>query len=102
MPELPIILAGPLLRRVEPRLVSIWMAFSEPQHVELNLWSEVIKTQKTSTVYEPEIPPDYTFSVDTERIGTHFHIAYISFSIELPKLPLVPNLIFFTVSVLRM
>jgi len=94
MPELPIILAGPLLRRVEPRLVSIWMAFSEPQHVELNLWSEVIKTQKTSTVYEPEIPPDYTFSVDTERIGTHFHIAYISFSIELPKLPLVPNLIY--------
>lgn len=94
MAELPIILAGPLLRRVEPRLVSIWMAFSEPQHVELNLWSEVIKTQKTSTVYEPEIPPDYTFQVDTECIGTHFHIAFISFFIEAPKLPLVPNLIY--------
>ncbi|SJM90735.1 conserved hypothetical protein [Crenothrix polyspora] len=94
MPELPIILAGPILRRVEPRLVAIWMAFSEPQHVELNLWSEVIKTQKTSDVYEPEIPPDYTFSINTDRIGTHFHIAYIALVIEAPKLPLVPNIIY--------
>lgn len=94
MAALPQILAGPILRRVEPRLVTIWMAFSEPQHVELHLWSEIIKTQKTSTVYEPEIPPDYTCTIDTQRIGTHFHIAFITLNIEAPKLPLVPNLVY--------
>ncbi len=94
MADLPIILAGPILRRIEPRLVSIWMAFSEPQIVELNLWSEVIKTQKTSTLYVPEIPPDHIFTVSTVRIGTHFHIAFIPYEIEAPKLPLLPNLIY--------
>jgi len=94
MPDLPIILAGPILRRVEPRLLSIWMAFSEPQTVELNLWSEVIKTQKTSTLYVPEIPPDYTSSVSTVRIGTHLYISLILLEIEAPLLPLVPNQIY--------
>ncbi|MFA5327640.1 MAG: hypothetical protein WC384_07605 [Prolixibacteraceae bacterium] len=94
MADLPIILAGPILRRVEPRLLSIWMAFSEPQVVELNLWSEVIKTQKTSTLYVPEIPPDHIFTVSTVRIGTHFHIAFLAYEIEVPKLPLVPNIIY--------
>ncbi|MDB4583106.1 hypothetical protein N9164_08140 [Draconibacterium sp.] len=70
------------------------MAFSEPQHVELNLWSEVIKTQKTSTLYVPEIPPDHTFTVDTVKIGTHFHIAFLAYEIKTPKLPLLPNIIY--------
>jgi hypothetical protein len=70
------------------------MAFSEPQHIELHLWSEVIKTQKTSTVYEPEIPPDYTYNIDTQRIGTHLHIAFMAMTIDAPLLPLVPNLIY--------
>src|SRR5690349_11308000 len=94
MAALPQILAGPILRRVEPRLVTIWMAFSEPQHIELHLWSEIIKTQKTSTVYEPEIPPDYTATTDTQRIGTHFHIAFITLNIEAPKLPLVRDQVY--------
>lgn len=94
MAELPIILAGPILRRVEPRLVSVWMCFSEPQHVELNIWSEVIKTQKTSTVYVPEIPPDYVVSADTRRISMNFHIAFVVLTIDPPKLPLVPNIIY--------
>jgi hypothetical protein len=35
--QLPLILAGPIIRRVEPRLVSVWMAFSEPATVTLSV-----------------------------------------------------------------
>jgi hypothetical protein len=33
-----LVLAGPLLRRVEPASVSVWVALSEAGVVELGLW----------------------------------------------------------------
>ena len=94
MAELPVILAGPILRRVEPRLVTVWMCFSEPQHSELQIWNEVMKTEKTAALYEPPRAPDYSVTTDTQRIATHFHIAFITLTIEVPKLPLTPNIIY--------
>lgn len=38
--NLPPILAGPLLRRVEPTLVCVWVALSIPRTIELGLWTE--------------------------------------------------------------
>jgi hypothetical protein len=32
MAELPFTLAGPILRRVEPRLVAVWVALREPRY----------------------------------------------------------------------
>ena len=38
---IPLILAGPILRRVEPGLVSVWLALSEAatMNLTLNLWA---------------------------------------------------------------
>jgi len=36
--ELPLMLAGPILRRVEPTLVSVWVALSEPGTIRVTLW----------------------------------------------------------------
>jgi len=101
MANLPIILAGPILRRVEPRLVTIWMAFSEPQHIELQIWAKIIKTERPKEadplplrLFEPEESPDFTYSTDTQRIGTHFHIAFIAYEIPQQHLPLVPNFVY--------
>jgi hypothetical protein len=35
---LPLMLAGPILRRVEPTLVSVWMALSDPATIRITLW----------------------------------------------------------------
>lgn len=35
MSELPLILAGPILRRVTPKLISVWIALSESAKVKL-------------------------------------------------------------------
>jgi len=40
---LPFVLAGPILRRVEPKLVSVWIAFSRPANVTITLWEGRVK-----------------------------------------------------------
>lgn len=40
MDNLPLILAGPILRRVEPQLVAVWVALSHECGVQLSLWEE--------------------------------------------------------------
>ncbi|MDQ4097146.1 MAG: hypothetical protein M3144_04680, partial [Actinomycetota bacterium] len=39
MDELPFLLAGPIVRRVEPHLVSVWVATSAPCSVRLKAWA---------------------------------------------------------------
>ena len=36
--ELPLLLAGPILRRVDPGIVSVWTAFSSPAEVTLEVF----------------------------------------------------------------
>src|SRR5262245_26189799 len=36
--EWPLILAGPIVRRVEPKLASVWVALKEPATVRLDVW----------------------------------------------------------------
>ncbi len=42
--DLPLLLAGPILRRVEPGLVSVWVALSEQCDVRLQTWEGLVKT----------------------------------------------------------
>jgi hypothetical protein len=89
---LPLILAGPILRRVEPRLVSVWMAFSEAQtDISLRLWHG-----RPSGKNEPLFSTDAaqlsaTSPISTKRIGTHLHIALVVLEIVVPELPLTPG-----------
>jgi len=36
--DLPLILAGPIVRRVEPELATVWVALRERRHVKLDVW----------------------------------------------------------------
>lgn len=104
MPQLPIVLAGPILRRVEPRLVTVWMAFSEPQHLELQLWNGIITTlvpKATDLPSEQLLPPADSpplllpaCAADTLEVGRHLHVAVIAYEIPANKLPLVPNILY--------
>jgi hypothetical protein len=40
---LPLVLAGPILRRVEPKLVSVWIALSRPASITITLWQGRVK-----------------------------------------------------------
>ncbi|SFS14098.1 hypothetical protein SAMN04487846_2847 [Microbacterium sp. cf046] len=40
--DLPLLLAGPILRRVEPNLVAVWVALSEMASVRLSVWEGLV------------------------------------------------------------
>ena len=101
---LPLILAGPILRRVEPTLVSAWVALSAPFHVQITLWEGLVKDDGEGLITEDNdilfhtaqpilLPTGGQPAVDQAnsiRIGDQLHIAVVTF-----KLPgtnaLLPN-----------
>jgi hypothetical protein len=69
--ELPLILSGPILRRVEPGLVSVWVALSKACAVQLSLFEGLAKAGDT-----PKFSRDAD-KVDTVAIGDKLHIAVV-------------------------
>ncbi len=81
---LPQILAGPILRRVEPTLVTVWVALSEERQVQLSLWEGLVKDDGASLLFnvsQPIIKPE-TDLAKTIRIGDHLHIAVVAFKLS--------------------
>jgi hypothetical protein len=75
--ELPLILAGPILRRVEPNLVSVWLALSKKASVKLKLF----RGQATSDSVDNILitgPAEQTI-----RIGDNLHIAVVTIKIPI-------------------
>ena len=68
---LPLLLAGPILRRVDPNLVSVWLALSEPAKVSLVVY-EGIATAANATPFVTSAPED------TWRLGDKLHLALVS------------------------
>ena len=68
--ELPLILSGPILRRVEPGLVSVWVALSKACSVQLSLFEGLAKAGDT-----PKFSRD-TDTSDTIAIGDFITEAY--------------------------
>lgn len=75
---LPLLLAGPILRRVEPTLVSVWVALREPATVSLSIWEGRV-TAGSGNVLRTSEPP----GVRTLRVGQQLHIAVAL--IKIPK-----------------
>ena len=69
MKELPLILAGPILRRVEPKLVAVWVAVKESCKVKLTVYQGIGKVSKLSKAV-----PVAEAEADTIRIGDQLHI----------------------------
>ena len=75
--DLPLLLAGPIVRRVEPTLASVWVALSEPATVTLRIWEGRV-TQGSGNVLNTSDP------TRTLRAGDKLHIA-------LPLIKILPT-----------
>ncbi len=75
--DLPLLLAGPIVRRVEPTLASVWVALSEPATVTLKIWEGRVSTGSGNVLNTGDPTP-------TLRIGDELHVA-------LPLIKLLPT-----------
>ena len=66
---LPLVLAGPILRRVEPNLVSVWIALDRAATVTLTLWQGRTKSGAADHLIRAD-PPTATL-----RFGARLHVA---------------------------
>ena len=67
--SLPLVLAGPILRRVEPNLVAVWIALSRAASVSLTLWEGRTRAGAVDHLLrsDPATP--------TLRCGEQLHVA---------------------------
>ncbi len=81
---LPLLLAGPIVRRVEPRLVAVWVATSEARDVRLDVWQGTVAASTSE-------PPAATGTRATLRVGAALHVAVVTAEIQPPLAPLNPG-----------
>jgi hypothetical protein len=77
---LPLILAGPILRRVEPNLVAVWVALHEPAGLRLSIWENQVQAadaDEASAWFRSPNP------VDTLRVADGLHLAVVT--LRLPE-----------------
>lgn len=75
--DLPLLLAGPIVRRVEPALASVWVALSKPATVTLKIWEGRVSTGSGNVLNVSDPTP-------TLRIGDELHVA-------LPLIKILPT-----------
>ncbi len=82
--ELPLLLAGPILRRVDPGLVSVWTAFSSPAEVTLEVFEGRVAYDTTNPVFassadppDPNAPPPFP-GAEAIRVGEHLYLSLVS------------------------
>jgi hypothetical protein len=66
---LPLVLAGPILRRVEPNLVSVWLALSAPASVVITLYQGRTKAGTLDHLFRSDPP------TPTLRCADRLHVA---------------------------
>ena len=78
---LPLILSGPILRRVEPSLVAVQVALSQSCTVKLSLWENQIKTSdaKDTNIWFRSPDP----GAKSVRIGDQLHMCVVT--VRLPE-----------------
>jgi hypothetical protein len=77
MATLPVVLAGPVVRRVEPEHASFWIALSEPGDVAANVW--VGRQRSTGAgLADPGGNVVATGTASTRRFGAHLHVAVVT------------------------
>jgi hypothetical protein len=66
---LPLILSGPILRRTEPRAVTVWLALKEPRTVTLRIYGRD---------NEGEFFERFAGTRRTVRLGDHLHVVAVT------------------------
>ena len=84
--NLPLILAGPIVRRVEPELVSIWVALSQARTIELGLWTGPVTADSDTGVFGNSTA-EHTSTTNSIRIGDKLHLAVAVLDLSADPLP---------------
>ena len=90
MGDLPLVLAGPILRRVEPRLVGVWMALSQPRALLLSVF-EGREQAGTGTGLFPGGQPKLRGALNTLRVGDNLHVGVVVAELDEVEQPLLPG-----------
>ncbi|WP_045224495.1 hypothetical protein [Methyloterricola oryzae] len=79
--DLPLILAGPILRRTEPNLVSVWLALRESADITLSIWDGLQShSESMPTALASSAPQRST------RLGKALHLAVVTLVTPAPGL----------------
>jgi hypothetical protein len=89
--NLPLILAGPIIRRVEPTLVAVWVALAESRTVELGIWTGIANAGSSGVLFG-NASAAHRGSASSIRIGVKLHIALVT--IDLTASPLIPGQVY--------
>lgn len=82
--DLPLVLAGPIIRRADAGLVAVWMAFSAPANLELRVWEGRVALDTTNPIFvssedpaDPSAPPPRP-GAEAIRMGEHLYIGMVT------------------------
>jgi hypothetical protein len=90
---LPLVLAGPIVRRVEPRRASFWIALSEPGQVGATVFSgPQVASGAAGEVMSNNSPIGTAAPVATRRFGQHLHVAVVT--VRFDTTALVPGTLY--------
>src|SRR5262245_57375873 len=89
---LPLMLAGPVLRRTEPTLMTVWVALSEKATVAIRIWDGQAHDSGPDSLFTTDLPAIQPLanSAPTVRVGDHVHLAVVTFKLN-PANALLPN-----------
>lgn len=91
---LDLVLAGPIVRRVEPRLACFWIALSQSASVTVTIWQGIQVAGGTPGTVASGNASVASATVETRACGKHLHVALVTVKIDAPALPLQPGTIY--------
>ncbi len=92
---LPLILAGPIVRRVEPRSCSVWVALRDASgEVRLTVWRGLQTAGAVAGQVASGNAPVGTAVVATRQFARKLHVALVTISLAPPQPPLEPGTIY--------
>jgi hypothetical protein len=74
---LPLVVAGPIVRRIDTRFCSFWVALSSPATVTADVWAGIQQSQAVGVV-SSGAPKVATGSAPTVRFGERLHVAVVT------------------------
>ena len=92
---LPTVLAGPIVRRVEPTLCSFWIALSDPSDaVTATVWRGLQTAGASAGTVASGDAKIGAATTKTRRFGRRLHVALITIKLPGPATPLNPGTIY--------
>ena len=95
MATLPPVLAGPIVRRVEPRACSFWIALRDASDsVTATIWRDIQSAGPAGGSVNSTDAAVASATVKTRRFGKQLHVALITVKIDSPAPSLTPGTIY--------